>query len=121
MHTLLTTLGVLFFLPQLRFAGKAAAACYKWKHRKKRGKKRKETKMLKKSSLFAAVALLAAGAGALAATYVYLRDRERNLDEFEDALDCENCDGCEGCCEDGDEEEAPVEKDEEEHIPYEYE
>lgn len=42
--------------------------------------------MFKRNGLWAGAALLVAGAGALAATYVYLRNREEALDEYEELL-----------------------------------
>ena len=41
---------------------------------------------MKKGTLFALVALLAAAAGALAVVFVYLRRREAELNDFEDTL-----------------------------------
>lgn len=54
---------------------------------------------MKKSCLIAVIATLAAVAGALAAVAVYLRRREKELDEYEQLL----------FSEDLDEEEAPAE------------
>ena len=42
--------------------------------------------MYKHTGIFAGLALFAAGVGALAATYVYLRNREDALSEYEDML-----------------------------------
>ncbi|MDL2215481.1 phosphatase [Ruminococcaceae bacterium OttesenSCG-928-N02] len=41
---------------------------------------------MKHRGLWAGAALLAAGIGALAATYVYLREREDALDDYEELL-----------------------------------
>ena len=49
-------------------------------------KKDKEEPLVKKSTIIAIVAMLAAVAGALAVAYFYLRRREAELDDFEDML-----------------------------------
>ena len=49
-------------------------------------KKDEEAPFMKKSTIIAIVAFLAAVAGALAVAYFYLRRREAELDDFEDML-----------------------------------
>lgn len=50
------------------------------------GVQKEETVTMKKSTLVALVAFLSAVAGALAAMFVYLRRREKELDEYEQLL-----------------------------------
>lgn len=64
----------------------------RWKHKLKRRfgphahPKKEGAKTMKKSYLIAVIAVLAAVAGALAAVAVYLRRREKELDEYERLL-----------------------------------
>ncbi|MEG2053307.1 MAG: phosphatase [Oscillospiraceae bacterium] len=67
---------------------------------------------MKKSTLFTGTMILAAVAGALAAGYVYLYKREKELDEYEQLLFSEeftNPESCEGCTE-CDEDDSEVEE-----------
>ena len=54
--------------------------------KKRRGRKKESAQPMKKSCLIAVIAALAAVAGALVAVAVYLRRREKELDEYERLL-----------------------------------
>lgn len=78
-------------LHMLSFLWKAAEICLRfsrWKNKlKHRFDRKKEcAEPMKKSCLIAVIATLAAVAGALAAVAVYLRRREKELDEYERLL-----------------------------------
>ena len=78
-------------LHMLSFLWKAAEICLRfsrWKNKlKHRFDRKKEcTEPMKKSCLIAVVAVLAAVAGALGAVAIYLRRREKELDEYERLL-----------------------------------
>jgi hypothetical protein len=62
------------------------------KEKARRDAARKESTSMKKNAFIAAIAALAAVAGALAAVYVYLRRREKELDEYEHLLFSEEFD-----------------------------
>ena len=54
--------------------------------KKRRGRKKESAQPMKKSCLIGVIAVLAAVAGALVAVAVYLRRREKELDEYERLL-----------------------------------
>ena len=78
----------LHMLSALWKAAEIALRFTRWKNKlKHRFERKKEcTKPMKKSCIIAVIAALAAVAGALAAVAVYLRRREKELDEYERLL-----------------------------------
>lgn len=79
-----------FAVKALLGTGKAVSAAVRLKHLKKRAYKRlhpnKEEIVMKKSTFAAILAFIAAATGALVAAALYIRRREKELDEYEQLL-----------------------------------
>lgn len=75
-------------LAWLRGALRLMLRAARFKHEVKRrfNRKKESAETMKKSYLIAVIAALAAVAGALAAVAIYLRRREKELDEYENLL-----------------------------------
>ena len=83
--------GVLkFAVNALLYTGKAVSATVRLERLKKRAHKRlhpnKEEIIVKKSTFAAILAFIAAATGALVAAALYIRRREKELDEYEQLL-----------------------------------
>lgn len=78
----------LHMLSALWTALRVALRFSRWKNKLKQrfDRKKESAEPMKKSCLIAVIAVLAAVAGALAAVAVYLRRREKELDEYERLL-----------------------------------